>query len=427
MTDRHDNPACQGFRSCEGYYRVAVLPPVRRYAVDLNAWETTAFPARGTAESPFGMAGGLSDEDLTALDVTIDKIGMGYYQWALLALCGFGWLADNMWLEAVTIALPRMVINIHVRGIDMEPWLGNSSDFGKAFAFNATLFFQLFSDFSLASLRLIPSFVYRYSFLGPRSGNFTDNPDGVHVRFQTILLISMSPSLFGSRWAPQEAVIVYKIIRVNGNVLELACTMWTIAVESQVLIECVINAWIEKKFDLFTDRWRRTTLLLGTWMFTPTYTMSMFIPQLVEMRLGTESGRSDQESRFMDVVVFTQEVCLVNYWRIYGSLIFRQASPGLVTFATAILCWLFTENDSGDVVTEVRGTACGNASALNRIWHDCTTHWWPLLSISTSLPVYASGIAFVLGAACASALPYESAVELEAAKELSPEERTVKL
>ncbi len=38
-----------------------------------------------------------------------------------------------------------------------------------------------------------------------------------------------------------------------------------------------------------------------------------------------------------------------------------------------------------------------------------------LLSISTSLPVYGSVIGFVLGAACAWALPYESAVELEAA------------
>ncbi|KAG8719743.1 hypothetical protein FRC08_002103 [Ceratobasidium sp. 394] len=44
----------------------------------------------------------------SALDRTIDRIGMGPYQWALLALCGFGWAADNMWMQAITIILPRV-------------------------------------------------------------------------------------------------------------------------------------------------------------------------------------------------------------------------------------------------------------------------------------------------------------------------------
>lgn len=44
----------------------------------------------------------------TPLDRTIDKIGMGPYQWVLVSLCGFGWLADNMWLQTVAIILPRV-------------------------------------------------------------------------------------------------------------------------------------------------------------------------------------------------------------------------------------------------------------------------------------------------------------------------------
>lgn len=42
------------------------------------------------------------------LDRTIDAIGMGRYQWALLFLSGCGWAADNMWLQAVAIILPRV-------------------------------------------------------------------------------------------------------------------------------------------------------------------------------------------------------------------------------------------------------------------------------------------------------------------------------
>ncbi|KAF9643245.1 MFS general substrate transporter [Thelephora ganbajun] len=44
----------------------------------------------------------------TPLDRTIDRIGMGTYQWTLLSLCGFGWMADNMWIQAVAIILPRV-------------------------------------------------------------------------------------------------------------------------------------------------------------------------------------------------------------------------------------------------------------------------------------------------------------------------------
>jgi hypothetical protein len=31
-----------------------------------------------------------SNDAVTPLDLTLDRIGMGYYQWSLLGLCGFG-------------------------------------------------------------------------------------------------------------------------------------------------------------------------------------------------------------------------------------------------------------------------------------------------------------------------------------------------
>ncbi|EJT98804.1 MFS general substrate transporter [Dacryopinax primogenitus] len=71
-------------------------------------------------------------DDRSALDKTIDRIGMGWYQWSLLALCGFGWMADNvtiqiyklrgrlltgltkMWLQGVAVVLPRVQDHFHV-------------------------------------------------------------------------------------------------------------------------------------------------------------------------------------------------------------------------------------------------------------------------------------------------------------------------
>ncbi|GAA5825658.1 hypothetical protein JCM10212_001408 [Sporobolomyces blumeae] len=45
---------------------------------------------------------------MTPLDRTLESIGMGRYQIHLLVLCGLGWLADNMYLQAVAVILPRV-------------------------------------------------------------------------------------------------------------------------------------------------------------------------------------------------------------------------------------------------------------------------------------------------------------------------------
>lgn len=95
-------------------------------------------------------------DDRSALDKTIDKIGMGWYQWSLLALCGFGWMADNMWLQGVAVILPRVQDHFHIS--DSRIGLLSSSIFfgmmigavgwgtcadimGRRIAFQSTLFF----------------------------------------------------------------------------------------------------------------------------------------------------------------------------------------------------------------------------------------------------------------------------------------------
>ncbi|RPD62502.1 MFS general substrate transporter [Lentinus tigrinus ALCF2SS1-7] len=91
----------------------------------------------------------------TPLDRTIDRIGMGSYQWTLLCLCGFGWLADNMWIQAIAIILPRVQQHFSVSDsfigtlsssmfggmmFGAVGW-GTCSDLmGRTTAFNATLF-----------------------------------------------------------------------------------------------------------------------------------------------------------------------------------------------------------------------------------------------------------------------------------------------
>lgn len=90
----------------------------------------------------------------TPLEATLTKIGFGAYQKKLLILCGFGWLADNMWLQAVAVILPRVQDEFQVsdRWIGMLSsstftgmmigawsWGSYSDSFGRRGPFNGTL------------------------------------------------------------------------------------------------------------------------------------------------------------------------------------------------------------------------------------------------------------------------------------------------
>lgn len=48
------------------------------------------------------------DRKSKVINKAIQDIGMGRYQWKLFVLCGFGWLADNLWLQDVALTLPSL-------------------------------------------------------------------------------------------------------------------------------------------------------------------------------------------------------------------------------------------------------------------------------------------------------------------------------
>ncbi|KAA1133169.1 hypothetical protein PGTUg99_023402 [Puccinia graminis f. sp. tritici] len=91
---------------------------------------------------------------MTPLDLTLEKVGMGPYQWKLLVLCGFGWLCDNMWLQSVAVILPRVQVHFRITdrwigllstsiffGMMIGAWIwGSYSDtYGRRGPFNGTL------------------------------------------------------------------------------------------------------------------------------------------------------------------------------------------------------------------------------------------------------------------------------------------------
>ncbi|KAF2453449.1 major facilitator superfamily domain-containing protein [Lineolata rhizophorae] len=95
------------------------------------------------------------DRKSKVINKAIQDIGMGKYQWQLFCLCGFGWLADNLWLQGIALTLPQLtpefgVDSNTVRYTTMSAFIGlcigasfwgTASDvIGRRLAFNFTLF-----------------------------------------------------------------------------------------------------------------------------------------------------------------------------------------------------------------------------------------------------------------------------------------------
>ncbi|KAI9835461.1 MAG: hypothetical protein M1819_002379 [Sarea resinae] len=95
------------------------------------------------------------DRKSKVINRAIQDIGMGSYQWQLFVLCGFGWLADNLWLQGVALTLPALTqefgpSSTKVRYTTCALFVGLclgasiwgvlSDVIGRRLAFNCTLF-----------------------------------------------------------------------------------------------------------------------------------------------------------------------------------------------------------------------------------------------------------------------------------------------
>lgn len=98
------------------------------------------------------------------INKAIGDIGMGRYNWQLFVLCGFGWFADNLWLQGVSLTLPSLSAEFDISekrvryttsalfvGLSLGSFIwGIGSDFlGRRIAFNFTLLIT--SVFGIAS------------------------------------------------------------------------------------------------------------------------------------------------------------------------------------------------------------------------------------------------------------------------------------
>ncbi|KAJ5155268.1 hypothetical protein N7492_008071 [Penicillium capsulatum] len=104
------------------------------------------------------------DRKAKVINRAVQDIGMGRYQWGLFVLCGFGWVADNLWLQGVALTLSPVAMEFGVSEnesrfatcalfvgliVGASFWGIASDAIGRRPAFNSTLF--LCGTFGLAA------------------------------------------------------------------------------------------------------------------------------------------------------------------------------------------------------------------------------------------------------------------------------------
>ncbi|KAF2127447.1 MFS general substrate transporter [Dothidotthia symphoricarpi CBS 119687] len=127
------------------------------FAIEKLKVEIVADVAASGTDTPY-------DRKAKVINRALQDMGMGRYQWELFALCGGGWMADNLWLQGVALTLPQLSAEFGVSETDVRyttlalflglcigaSFWGTSADVvGRRLAFNCTLFFA--GTFGLAS------------------------------------------------------------------------------------------------------------------------------------------------------------------------------------------------------------------------------------------------------------------------------------
>ncbi|KAK4685766.1 hypothetical protein P7C73_g4374, partial [Tremellales sp. Uapishka_1] len=192
--------------------------------------------------------------------------------------------------------------------------------------------------------------------------------------------------------------------------------------------------WRNQLGKLFVPQWRRTVVLMwfiwGSMSFA--YTMfNVWLPAVLESRASGEGDEAIREA-LREFVLYSRSI--LGAWLIQTSL-GRRKSLAICTLATALSTFAFIRVEQNWAVvvssmiismmatamyavlygmtpeifgTGIRGTACGTSAALSRL----TGILAPvsaglLLSISPSLPVFASAAILVGTAGCSLLLPFE--------------------
>lgn len=82
-------------------------PELSRAPSNLSVEDVAAPPVLKGATDP------VYEGKARVLNEAIQEIGMGWYQWQLFVVVGFGWASDNLWPVATSLILPAIQLEFH--------------------------------------------------------------------------------------------------------------------------------------------------------------------------------------------------------------------------------------------------------------------------------------------------------------------------
>ncbi|KAI4103169.1 MAG: hypothetical protein L6R37_003990 [Teloschistes peruensis] len=356
------------------------------------------------------------DRKSTVINKAIQDIGMGRYQWSLFALCGFGWLADNMWLQGVALTLPGLTAEFGPSSTQVRyttcalfiglcigaSFWGIASDvIGRRLAFNMTLFLAGVFGLAVGGGNSWVGTAGLFAALGVGVG-------GNGWRYLNITLGAITFVMFMCRFFLFHLYESPKFLLSQGRQAEAVATVHGIAYKNrkttwlseEILNEIGGTAVVEEKEKLSTSEIiKRNLNKFSTQRIAP-----LFATRQLALMIGVPGS-------------------LIAYYTVNIKYIGRKGTIAVSTVVTGILVFCFTiSTDPSFQLTfssleaffqnimygvlyaytpEVfpapnRGTGTGIASCLNRIAGLCA----PIVAVNAGqtnpkAPIYASGGLFL--------------------------------
>ncbi|MCJ1468126.1 hypothetical protein MMC07_006754 [Pseudocyphellaria aurata] len=100
---------------------------------DTNVRQDSLSSARPDSAAPPAVLKGIDpvyEAKANTLNVAIQEIGMGWYQWQLFVVVGFGWASDNLWPIATSLILTPVALEFHA---SRPPLLSLAQNIGLLF------------------------------------------------------------------------------------------------------------------------------------------------------------------------------------------------------------------------------------------------------------------------------------------------------
>ncbi|KAL8713357.1 MAG: hypothetical protein Q9220_002556 [cf. Caloplaca sp. 1 TL-2023] len=373
------------------------------------------------------------DRKSKVINKAIQDIGMGKYQWSLFALCGFGWLADNMWLQAVALTLPGLTAEFgpsttQVRYTTCATFIGlcigasfwgiASDVIGRRLAFNATLFIAGVFGLAIGGGNSWVGTCALYASLGVgvggRQGEAVAAVHGIAYKNQKTTWLSeevLNEVGGTAAVAEKQQLSTGEIIKRNLNKFSTQRIAPLFATRQLGLMTCLI--WF---------CW--TTIGMGYPLF------NAFLPQYLSNAGGDQpTSPSIVYRNYAITSIVGVPGSLIAYYTVNIKYVGRKGTIAISTVITGILVFCFTistdpsfqltfsalEAFFQNIITpEVfpapnRGTGTGIASCLNRIAGLCA----PIVAVNAGqanpkAPIFASGGLFLAAFVAMCFFPIET-------------------